>query len=364
MVDIQYDIFSGVYGTTDISIAVVAGGTNLYASSLSGDVGGGILMGMGKSIVWDGGTDWPDNQGALTVTVASESGAEASASVDVDFRNYTLTVSSDNGTPIPAIGTHSYAWKSTVACSVDSIVEDGWTYHACNGWSGTGSVPTSGNTNVMGTIELNDVASSLDWNWNTFHWVDTETTGIGQVDPDDGWHAAGSTIPASAVETDLDWLFSHWSGDLSGDYTYSNTTFVVDAPMSITANFSDDVDGDGLDNFWEWYFETDPRNWDTDGDRFDDYAEVINHGDPNHDDSWRFDYVRDNVGIFGLYSSNVVLDIGVGQLLLDCSGGMANLGLQLEQSDDLVTWSNAADRVEWTLPVGSEKMFYRVRSEK
>ena len=266
--------------------------------------------------------------------------------------------------PVPATGTHSYAWKSAVTCSVDTIVEDGWTYHACSGWNGTGSVPTSGSTNATGIVELNDVASTIDWNWDTYHWVDTEVTGIGAVNPDDGWHAQGTTLPVSAVETDLDWLFSHWSGDFSGGYTLSNSSVVVDAPMSIMANFSDDVDGDGLDNFWEWYFETDPRNWDTDGDQFDDYAEVINHGDPNHDDSWRFDYVRDHAVVFGLYSSNIVLDVSLGQLLLECSGGYAELGIQLEQSEDLQVWTNAGDRIEWSLPVDSDKNFFRVRGTR
>lgn len=364
LVDIEYDISSTSLTSATISVSVLDGQQVLASPSMNGDVGAGVSLGNGKHVVWDGGADWPGNQGTLTVSVSADSGAEASASFDADFRDYTLAVSSANGEPVPAVGVHTYAWKSTVTCSVDAVVQNGLTYHACNGWSGTGSVPTSGSTNATGVIELNDVASTIDWNWNTFHWVDTGVVGTGAVNPADGWQADGANLSISATETDEDWLFIGWTGDLSGDYTASNAVLTVDGPKSVVANFSDDADGDGLDNFWEWYFETDPRNPDTDGDRFDDYSEVINHGDPNQDDSWRYEYVRDNVGTFGLYASNAVLDVSIGQLLLDCSGGSASLGLQLEQSEDLQSWSNAAGRVEWTLPVGSDKMFFRVRAGK
>ena len=361
LVDIQFDVACEAQNTTDVLVQLLDQGTNMAASSFSGDVGV-IATGENNAVAWDAGTDWPGSNATLAVRVVDSFGAEALVDVAVDSRNYMLNVSSANGTPIPAVGSHAYAWKSTVTCSVDAAVDAGWTYHANSGWTGTGSVPGSGNTNTTGEIVLDDVVSSIAWNWDTSHWVDTEVAGIGTIEPGDGWYAHGVALPVTASETNPDWLFSHWCGDLTGDYTQSNTTVVVDAPMSITANFSDDVDGDGLDNFWEWYFQTDPRNWDSDGDQFDDYAEVINHGDPNSDDSWRYEYVRDNGSIFGLYASNSVLNVGIGELLLDCKGGNVNLGLQLEQSEDLATWSNAAERVEWSIPVDGEKRFFRVKA--
>ncbi len=68
--------------------------------------------------------------------------------------------------------------------------------------------------------------------------------------------------------------------------------------------------------------------------------------------------------MFGLYSSNVVLDVAVGQILLETDGGNASLNLQLEQSGDLQVWTNAGAVLEWVLPVDGEKKFYRVRSRK
>ena len=80
--------------------------------------------------------------------------------------------------------------------------------------------------------------------------------------------------------------------------------------------------------------------------------------------SQRTDYITNNSETFGLYPSNVVLDVAVGQMLLTTTNGEALLSLQLEQSSDLISnsWTNAGDAVEWVLPVDLNKHFFRVRS--
>ena len=124
-----------------------------------------------------------------------------------------------------------------------------------------------------------------------------------------------------------------------------------------------DDDGDGLTDYIETISGTDPRNADTDGDSFDDYFEVMNGGYPTNSQAAYVDYIRSNGGTFDLYSSNVVLDVAVGQVALEISGGNAELTLQLMQSDDLVIWANAAPPVNWSLPVDAEKQFFRIRAE-
>ena len=154
-----------------------------------------------------------------------------------------------------------------------------------------------------------------------------------------------------------------WSGDLSDDYTVSNQNLLVDAPKAFIATFSDDADGDGLLNSNEWAIGTNPRNGDTDGDNFGDGFEVAHGYNPTNSHAAMVDFIRNNGGMFGLYESNVVVDVAVGQMALETSGGNASLSLQLMKSDNLITWTNAAPPAEWSIPVESNQQFFRVHAE-
>ncbi|MDF7808495.1 hypothetical protein P4E94_13670 [Pontiellaceae bacterium B12219] len=101
---------------------------------------------------------------------------------------------------------------------------------------------------------------------------------------------------------------------------------------------------------------------DSDNDNVDDRTEVQIGMNPLQDDSIVLNAVQNNNALFGLYPSNVVLDLSVGQALFEIAAGTATLQLQLEQSEDLQSWTNAGETVEWTLPVGTEKRFFRVRT--
>ncbi len=274
-----------------------------------------------------------------------------------------VTVVSEHGSPDPTMGSHSYTMNSVVTCSVESVVADGGTNYICAGWTGTGSIPATGTSNATDSITLTQAESSITWNWaiSEYH-LETTVSGNGSISPNPGWYIAGTNLSISATP-ESEWLFMGWSGDLSENYTASNTTLLVDGEKSITATFSMDADEDGLPNTNEWAIGTDPRNSDTDGDGFGDKLEVDNGGSPTVSDQWRIDYINANGDAFDLYPSNVVLDVAVGQLLLETAGGTATLNLQLEESDDLDTWTNAGDAVEWVWPVDGEKKFFRVRAE-
>jgi hypothetical protein len=126
-----------------------------------------------------------------------------------------------------------------------------------------------------------------------------------------------------------------------------------------------DSDFDGLDDGEEVQtYSTNPLNVDTDGDTFLDGLEVANAGNPLVSDAWRVSYIRSHGEEYDLFSSNAVLDIAMGQAVLQISNGVAWLSLQLEQSNDLLTWTNAGDEVIWNIPVDSSNAFYRVRSER
>ena len=124
-----------------------------------------------------------------------------------------------------------------------------------------------------------------------------------------------------------------------------------------------DGDGDGLTDYLETIHGTDPHKGDTDGDHFGDGFEVANGYNPTNSHNAMVDFIRNNGGTFGLYESNVVVDVAVGQMALETSGGMADLSLQLMKSDDLATWTNAAPPVEWSIPVETNQQFFRVRAE-
>jgi hypothetical protein len=268
-----------------------------------------------------------------------------------------LTVSSAYGSPVPAVGTSSNRWGTTVNCSVENVVS-GSTQYECIGWNGTGSVPTTGTSNTVGVTLM--AHSTITWNWQTNYWLEVSVSGNGLVDVPDGFYTKGSEQILTATP-DAGWLFMGWSGAASG----TNEAFVMMAePQAITATFSDDADGDGLTNTEEETYGSDPWNPDTDGDGFGDKLEVDHNWNPTVSDQWAVDYIGANGNDFGLYPSNIVLDVAVGQILLETVGDNATLNLQLKKSDDLITWTNAGDVVEWVIPVGDEKQYFRVRSEK
>jgi len=76
---------------------------------------------------------------------------------------YTLTVSSAHGSPNPSVGSHNYDSGTSVTCTVASPVTEGGVIYACTGWSGTGSVQSSGGgTSTTFSITQD---SSITWNW-------------------------------------------------------------------------------------------------------------------------------------------------------------------------------------------------------
>jgi len=85
----------------------------------------------------------------------------------VDTRDYTLVVQPSRGNPQPSVGTHLYPWRTAVTLSVDSSEIDSGLIFVSTGWSGTGSVPATGTTNWAGAVVLDELVSSITWNWVT-----------------------------------------------------------------------------------------------------------------------------------------------------------------------------------------------------
>ena len=268
----------------------------------------------------------------------------------------TLTIASAYGYPVPAVGIHDFFVGDVVTCQVASVT-DSLTNYSASGWTAAGHNPSDGIGDQVALTLSGD--TELTWNWQTNYWLDVSVSGSGSVNQASGWYEKDEVLelvptPASG------WLFMGWSGDAAGDGT---ALLTMSRPRSVTAVFSDDADGDGLTNDEEAALGSDPWKTDTDGDGFDDAFEVAQGMSPTNDNSAVVSYIANHASTFALYPSNAVLDVALGQLLLETAGGNAALNLQLETSADLVTWTNAGEAVEWTLPVEGNVQFFRVRAE-
>jgi uncharacterized repeat protein (TIGR02543 family) len=178
LVEITYDITSHIADDVDIRVSIDNDGTLVPASSLSGDVGADVTAGTSKMIVWNAGADWNNDVAELRISLMADDAdsftSVAVVSVSCDTRNYALNVKSGGyGDPIPPVSSTNLCWRSTVTCSAGT--ETGW---RCTGWVGTGSIPSTGTTSATGRIILDQVSSSITWNWEI---IDNDGDGMGDL---------------------------------------------------------------------------------------------------------------------------------------------------------------------------------------
>jgi len=158
-----------------------------------------------------------------------------SAALHLDLRIRTLTVNSAHGTPTP-VGTSHHIAGAGVSCGVDADVGDTQTREHCTGWTGTGSVPTTGTANSTTVTLAQD--STLTWTWQAQHWLDVATDGAGSVDVGDGWFAVASTVTLAATPHEGG-RFDRWEGDIppDADPHAAELTVTMDTARSVQAVF-------------------------------------------------------------------------------------------------------------------------------
>ena len=147
--------------------------------------------------------------GSLTVT--------GSGNVTGNYETqYYLTVASAYDSPAPTSGWFDSG--TIMNANVTSSVSGGpSTQYVCTGWTGTGSVPSSGSTNYA-SFTIN-APSSITWNWKTQYQVTFNQTGVGTdfngtVFTVDGANYTGSASP------------SFW-WDSGSTHTYAYTSPIV-----------------------------------------------------------------------------------------------------------------------------------------
>ena len=166
-----------------------------------------------------------------------------------------LIVSSAFATPDPPVGLNDLPISTVVTASVASAVQTAPDIRQVNtGWSGLGSVPAIGTSN-QSVFTLTSF-SSITWQWQTQYLLTTNTTAGGSItNPSpaiSNWVPENASVTLVAVASN-GYIFTGWSGD-SLLASSTSLTFPMVRPVSLTANFAPDSDGDGLPDAWEMLY--------------------------------------------------------------------------------------------------------------
>jgi len=141
------------------------------------------------------------------------------------------------GVPLPqSYGLHMLLPGVTASNSVPSIVvaSNGVRY-VCTGWTGTGDIPATGQTNSV--VFMVTTNSLLTWQWKTQYRLETSVLGGGQVTPATSYYDIGEEVAVSAVSTNGTG-FTRWLGDVSPALVCeASLALVMSQPRSITADF-------------------------------------------------------------------------------------------------------------------------------
>lgn len=150
-----------------------------------------------------------------------------------------LTVISPYGSPTPTSGWFE-SGKLIEASIASPTSGPTGTRYLCDGWTGTGSVSTSGTTTSV-NFTLNE-PSSITWNWKTQYLLTvstnpTELTPEPTVFPVGPWYDGGAqvTLTASHIEGRT---FDHWTcNDASWDRDVNPITVAMDRPRNAIAHY-------------------------------------------------------------------------------------------------------------------------------
>lgn len=154
-----------------------------------------------------------------------------------------LQVSSPHGNPSPSVGDHLYNDGDSVTCNVTSPVSENGTVWTCTGWSGTGSVQSSGTTTSV-TFSITE-NSTITWNWVTVspvQWTLTVVSAHGHPSPSVGDHSYsdGTTLSCNVsspvVENSISYVCTGWigNGSVSSSGSGTSTSFTLTENSMIT----------------------------------------------------------------------------------------------------------------------------------
>ena len=173
----------------------------------------------------------------------------------------TLSVADAFGEAWPTNGLHTFDMGTEISAWSTNIVSGDRTRHLCTGWTGTGSVPASGEgTNAVFTL-LED--SSIAWTWQTNYLVRVTVVGDGTTDIGEAWIEAGSNLVVTATPGGTAYTAAVWSGDIEGaEPDGLRITIPVDGPKDISIAFNALSVGRALEQeFRDWTTGLDGAPW-------------------------------------------------------------------------------------------------------
>ncbi|MCD6117076.1 T9SS type A sorting domain-containing protein, partial [bacterium] len=187
----------------------------------------------GIRYVYSSWSDGGDQSHAYTVPSSDET-------VTANFTTqYQLTVNSSYGSPT-GDGWYDEGTSATFAVTTPESGSSG-TRYIFTGWTGTGEGSYTG-TEASYTVTMNNPITE-DASWKTQYYLTTaenpDEGGDITPAPPGAWYDEGATASVDVTVND-GYKWDGWSGDLTG--TTKPTTITMDAPKSVTANFSVDSD--------------------------------------------------------------------------------------------------------------------------
>lgn len=154
--------------------------------------------------------------------------------------HYLLTIYSGHDSPTPSVGDHYYHYGDYVTCSVTSpVTESGLTW-TCTGWSGTGSVPMSGNSTTASFTITQD--SSITWTWQSTPKL-TIYSDHDSPNPPKGEHyyISGSSVTCNVTSPSKEWLTWNcigWNGTGSVPASGNGTSVTFTITQDSTINWN------------------------------------------------------------------------------------------------------------------------------
>ncbi|NVM20904.1 MAG: PKD domain-containing protein, partial [Desulfobacterales bacterium] len=185
---------------------------------------------------WSGDLSGSDNP--ATITMDSDKNVTATFT-EVLPTEYTLTVTTvgqGSVTLDPADGTYDKGTEVTLTATAD----EGWVFSE---WSGALSGSQNPATITMDSDK--NVTATFTEVLPTEYTLTVTTEGSGSVtlDPADGTYDEDTEVTLTAT-ADEGWVFSEWSGHLSG--SDNPATITMDSNKTVAAIFKKDVDNDGI----------------------------------------------------------------------------------------------------------------------
>ena len=231
---------------------------------------------------------------------------------------------------------------------------------------GTNQVANSGNADISGKV-YDFLQTRLNSNQGeseaAFAYYDS---GSGLYLSNSGtWQLAGIT---TAVTTFGSSTFANFTGTQDSNYfvrvsqyrqtilnnipdtsTYSG--WAIDNSLYGTdAETTADPDGDGLDNQTEFNLGSDPNDNDTSNDGLSDQA-LVDYGlDPNVDHTLLYNAIVQSIA-----------DLRAGSTIIEVINNQATITLNLESSDDLLSWTETGETATLQIPTSNDTQFYRFK---